>query len=353
MEPVKPTKSAHSHPQTRDNPYPYSASQHASRTSPDFANAGPSRTPDGPQAPAFPAMDMAAMVQFMQQYAPAMASPQMSLMMNPQQAAMMQMFPAGFPFAAPQPNPMMQNDPFWLAVQDTMMNKGLFPGQTQPPALPHTHAAYAQPEPMSPVQQQVLPFPPIPQTGSGSAKTKGKQREVTPITKKRRKVSASSFQEAAPKLDKTNGSKTNGSSMGPPSENKIFESPSGPLAFFVQVGGHNRFVLVQSIKVYSIPFHSLVKHLTQKWDMSEKRRHHCYRHKRRGLCYPLPTGWRFEDRQSARDLYRTGTSGRPASSLSAVRARLPGTAHDPRHRAVPVHPGIPQAQANSAIDVAH
>lgn len=247
-----------------------------------------------PQAPVFPGMDMAAMAQFMQQYAPTMASPQMSLMMNPQQAAMMQMFPAGFPFAPPQPNPMMQSDPFWLAVQDTMMNKGLFPGQAPPPALQRGHGAYPHSEPASPVQQQVLPFPPVPMPGGASAKIKGKQREVTPSTK-RRKVSASSFQEAVPKLGKTNGSKTNGSSMGPPSEKKIFMTPSGPLAFFVQVGGHNRFGLVQSIKVRSIPFHSPVKHLIQKYT-AEKRRYYCYQCQRRGLCYPLPTGWRFEDR---------------------------------------------------------
>ncbi len=57
----------------------------------------------------------------------------------------------------------------------------------------------------------------------------------------------------------------------------------------------------------------------EKMGVSEKRRYHCYRHTRRGLCYPLPTSRRFEDRQSARETF---IGQAQATGLPAVSARF-------------------------------
>ncbi|KAF9481002.1 hypothetical protein BDN70DRAFT_573065 [Pholiota conissans] len=216
----------------------------------------PRLTPDipPPSTPSFNGMDMAAMAQFMQQFATPPGMPQnaqMPLGMMQQQATMLNMFP----YNIPQQN--IQSDPFWLAVRDTMMNKGLYPAQTQttPSQLPHN--VYSQQSLVSsPVQQQVLPFPPIPSAENSfdsypdspprQPSVRPKKHRASSPSSKRRKTSSSSFQEAS---SSSKQSKPNGAKMGPPAERKLFKKRSGrDLAFFVQVGGHNRFSLVQSIK---------------------------------------------------------------------------------------------------------
>ncbi|KAF8971379.1 hypothetical protein BDZ97DRAFT_1913867 [Flammula alnicola] len=203
------------------------------------------QNPDVPPTSQYGGTDMSTLVQFVQQYAnptipQAPQAPQPPLMMTPQQAAMLQIFQAGFPFSSAQQN--TQADPFLIALKDTIMNMGFYTPQTQLPTSQLTS---------SPVQQQVLPFPPVPSAGgsmrgftdSPSAKTKGKERAGSPPTK-RRKTSPTTLQETVTKYTKTNGS-----TMGPPSGKKLFMSATGKeIAFFVQVGGHNRFPLVQSIK---------------------------------------------------------------------------------------------------------
>lgn len=241
-----------------ERPSPIPPNQPPAMVSPHLPIPGPSMTPEAPAAtPTFNGMDMAAMAQFMQQFAapPPITQPTQLPLMMQQQAAMLQMFP----FANPQQN--MQSDPFWLAVRDTMMNKGLYPSQTQPPPSQLPHNIYSQPLATSPVQQQVLPFPPIPAAGEpighyaepsshrSSAKSKEKRRAMSPSAK-RRKTSSGSFQEAS---SSSKPAKTNGSTMGPPADRKLFTTRSGrELAFFVQVGINNRFSLVQSIKVRAL-----------------------------------------------------------------------------------------------------
>ncbi|KAF8202872.1 hypothetical protein BJ912DRAFT_1101632 [Pholiota molesta] len=246
--PIEPVQSRL---KAEQRPSPIPLNPPSARVSPHLPIPGPSITPEAPAAtPTFNGMDMAAMAQFMQQFAAPPPPTQLPLMMQ-HQAAMLQMFP----FANPQQN--MQNDPFWQAVRDTMMNKGLYPSQTQPPPSQLPHNIYSQPLATSPVQQQVLPFPPVPAAGEpldyyaessshrSSAKSKEKRRAMSPSAK-RRKTSSGSFQEASSRLKPA---KTNGSTMGPPADRKLFTTRSGrELAFFVQVGGHNRFQLVQDIK---------------------------------------------------------------------------------------------------------
>lgn len=118
---------------------------------------------------------------------------------------------------------------------------------------------YNRPGTQSPVPEQALPFPEVPQKLSHRRSTsefsdappphmmkkKGKQRESSPSSK-RRKISASPYMNSDTKLSKPTESDS-GLSTG-----KIFTKTGRPLSFFVQIDLHNRRNVVDAIKV--LPF---------------------------------------------------------------------------------------------------
>lgn len=232
-------------------------SQSHSRASSAFAeNRASTPIAPPPITPTFNGMSMAALAAMtnptMPQISPLLAQQQAAAMVAQQaQATMMQLSQSGFPHPGQQ---LSLTDPFWQNVQDTILMK-LMQNQlamqqnvfTQPTATIST----------SPVEEQALPFPSIPSAGGSTpnfsdtpskARSKSKQKAVSPPSK-RRKTSSSSFQESS--------TPTPVKKMGPPSGKGLFRDSSGQLAFFVQIAGHNRFNLVQSIKVSKFCISSL------------------------------------------------------------------------------------------------
>lgn len=158
-----------------------------------------------------------------------------------------------------QQQPSFANNPFMLALQDSMRNAvAAWPGMQ--PQNGTFHASQS----VSPLPEPPVPYPPAPsrakrpQSPSLMSKSepsvsrrvssvseypsqRGKSKETSPpLPVKRRRVSSPSLRDL--------GASHPADSQ--PSNKKLFHTKNGrPLGFFVQIEIHNRFKLVSSIKV--------------------------------------------------------------------------------------------------------
>lgn len=157
------------------------------------------------------------------------------------------------------------NDAFMLALQDSMRNHAV----ASWPGVQPQNGTFPASQPISPLPVPPVPYPSAPSSSkthkpfqsvspilgpSGSRRVssvsefefsqnaKSKERDSSPAAK-RRKVSSTSARDI--EMDDAEAISQTDRSL----HEKLFETKSGPLSFFVQIEIHNRFKLVSSIKV--------------------------------------------------------------------------------------------------------
>jgi hypothetical protein len=180
------------------------------------------------------------------------------------QAMMANMFMNMNPNMVPNQQP-YPNDAFMLALQDSMRNHAV----ASWPGVQPQNGTFPASQPVSPLAEPPVPYPSAPSSSktreifksvspmlgpSGSRRvssvsefefsqnTKSKERASSPAAK-RRKVSSTSAKDI--EMSDAKAPTQTDRSL----HEKLFETKSGPLSFFVQIEIHNRFKLVSSIKV--------------------------------------------------------------------------------------------------------